>query len=222
MHKCPTKKALGNVWEAVNLQGQSMMHHQVWCIKRNFLWAFFFNLCMIPLAAGVLQPRGRLFVAVNMFLFFAVCMCVCFLFGKLNIWICTPVLQKTSYDEVNVLRIPKYSYIFRIRKPLETTFLNIFCLAAFSITYGWGIHLPPAAAAAAMACSSIMVVSSSLLLRRFQPRAHGRHGGTSRDDDVAPMHGRKHARKKQIEMRPLTACTLAWLLGRRQTSWGLG
>lgn len=30
----------------------------VWCIKRNFLWAFVFNLCMIPLAAGVLQHRG--------------------------------------------------------------------------------------------------------------------------------------------------------------------
>ena len=31
---------------------------EVWCIKRNFLWAFVFNLCMIPLAAGVLQHRG--------------------------------------------------------------------------------------------------------------------------------------------------------------------
>lgn len=100
----------------------------VWCIKRNFLWAFFFNLCMIPLAAGVLQPRG--------------------------------------------------------------------------------IHLPPAAAAAAMACSSIMVVSSSLLLRRFQPRAMGATGAgrNGAGPDLPPKHGRKHAQKKQIEMRPLTAC----------------
>ena len=92
----------------------------------------------------------------------------------------------------------------------KKTFRNNFSqhLRPFSITMARGIHLPPAAAAAAMACSSIMVVSSSLLLRRFQPRAHGRHGATSRDD-LAPMHGRKHARKKQIEMRPLTACTLA-------------
>lgn len=30
----------------------------VWCIKRNFAWAFVFNLGMIPLAAGVLQHRG--------------------------------------------------------------------------------------------------------------------------------------------------------------------
>lgn len=98
----------------------------VWCIKRNFLWAFFFNLCMIPLAAGVLQPRG--------------------------------------------------------------------------------IHLPPAAAAAAMACSSIMVVSSSLLLRRFQPRATGLRSHGAGREDLAPRHSRKQAQKKQIEMRPLTAC----------------
>jgi len=30
----------------------------VFCIKRNFLWAFVFNACMIPLAAGVLHHQG--------------------------------------------------------------------------------------------------------------------------------------------------------------------
>ena len=30
--------------------------------RRNFLWAFVFNACMLPLAAGVLHHQGALWV----------------------------------------------------------------------------------------------------------------------------------------------------------------
>lgn len=35
----------------------SLSKKTIWCIRRNFFWAFIFNFCTLPLAAGVCWPR---------------------------------------------------------------------------------------------------------------------------------------------------------------------
>ena len=47
------KKDLSRILDLINIS-----KHTIRNIKQNLFWAFFYNVCMIPIAAGILQPLG--------------------------------------------------------------------------------------------------------------------------------------------------------------------
>ena len=48
-----TRNDLNSILNLINISKKTIRN-----IKQNLFWAFFYNVCMIPIAAGILQPLG--------------------------------------------------------------------------------------------------------------------------------------------------------------------